>query len=81
MIDEAYYHLAGISPCSDMVAADKDVIILRTFSKIYGMAGIRAGAGDRHGPICSRKSGLICAGALPTTAYGRGECQPESEER
>jgi len=27
-----------------MVAADKDVIILRTFSKIYGMAGIRAGA-------------------------------------
>jgi histidinol-phosphate aminotransferase len=27
-----------------MVAADKDVVILRTFSKIYGMAGLRAGA-------------------------------------
>jgi histidinol-phosphate aminotransferase len=26
-----------------MVAADKDVIILRTFSKLYGMAGLRAG--------------------------------------
>ena len=26
-----------------MVAADKDVIILRTFSKIYGMAGLRCG--------------------------------------
>ena len=30
--------------CSDLVAKDKDVVILRTFSKIYGMAGIRAGA-------------------------------------
>ena len=30
-------------PCNDLVAADKDVIVLRTFSKVYGMAGIRAG--------------------------------------
>jgi len=44
MIDEAYTHIAGAPFCSDMVAADKDVIILRTFSKIYGMAGLRAGA-------------------------------------
>ncbi len=28
---------------TDLVKADKDVIVLRTFSKIYGMAGIRAG--------------------------------------
>ncbi len=27
----------------DQVAADKDIIVLRTFSKIYGMAGLRAG--------------------------------------
>jgi len=27
----------------DMVAAGKDLIVLRTFSKIYGMAGIRCG--------------------------------------
>jgi histidinol-phosphate aminotransferase len=27
----------------DQVAADQDIIVLRTFSKIYGMAGIRAG--------------------------------------
>jgi histidinol-phosphate aminotransferase len=25
------------------VKADKDVIVLRTFSKIYGMAGLRCG--------------------------------------
>jgi len=44
MIDEAYTHIAGAPFHTGMVAADKDVIILRTFSKIYGMAGLRAGA-------------------------------------
>jgi histidinol-phosphate/aromatic aminotransferase/cobyric acid decarboxylase-like protein len=44
MIDEAYTHIAGAPFQSPMVAADKDVILLRTFSKIYGMAGLRAGA-------------------------------------
>jgi histidinol-phosphate/aromatic aminotransferase/cobyric acid decarboxylase-like protein len=69
MIDEAYYHLAGISPCTDMVAADKDVIVLRTFSKIYGMAGIRAGAALGR-PDLLDKMGAFMAGALPTTAMG-----------
>ena len=44
MIDEAYTHIAGVPFCTDLVGADKDVVILRTFSKIYGMAGLRAGA-------------------------------------
>jgi len=66
MIDEAYYHLAGITPCSEMVAADKDVIILRTFSKIYGMAGIRAGVAIAR-PDLLEKVGAYSAGALPTT--------------
>ncbi|MGA3190473.1 MAG: pyridoxal phosphate-dependent aminotransferase [Bryobacteraceae bacterium] len=66
MVDEAYIHIAGVSPCSDMVAADKDVIILRTFSKIYGMAGIRAGAAIGR-PDLLDKVGAFSAGALPTT--------------
>jgi histidinol-phosphate/aromatic aminotransferase/cobyric acid decarboxylase-like protein len=66
MVDEAYYHLAGISPLSDAVAADKDVIILRTFSKIYGMAGIRAGVAIAR-PDLLEKVGAFTAGALPTT--------------
>lgn len=45
MIDEAYIHISKDAvKCADMVAADKDVIVLRTFSKLYGMAGLRAGA-------------------------------------
>ena len=44
IIDEAYIHFSGRDNMStDLVAADKDVIVLRTFSKIYGMAGLRAG--------------------------------------
>ena len=43
LIDEAYIHLSDASDVLDMVAADKDLIVLRTFSKIYGMAGIRCG--------------------------------------
>ena len=43
LVDEAYIHLSDAEDVLDMAAADKDVIVLRTFSKIYGMAGIRCG--------------------------------------
>jgi len=45
MIDEAYIHFAGKEQYTSigMVAADRDVVVLRTFSKLYGMAGLRAG--------------------------------------
>jgi len=43
LVDEAYIHLSDADSCIDMVKADKDLVILRTFSKIYGMAGIRCG--------------------------------------
>ena len=44
LIDEAYIHFSSASSAVGLVAAGKDVIVLRTFSKIYGMAGLRAGA-------------------------------------
>ncbi len=43
LVDEAYIHLSDAPNVLDMVAADKDLIVLRTFSKVYGMAGIRCG--------------------------------------
>ena len=43
LIDEAYIHFAGVPDALDLVTQGKDVIVLRTFSKIYGMAGIRCG--------------------------------------
>ena len=74
VLDEAYIHFSETAqPGSDLVAAGKDVIVLRTFSKIYGMAGIRAGfAMGRpdllarirpYGPGMLPVTGLACATA------------------
>jgi len=44
LVDEAYIHFSDNAKSAfGLVAADKDVMVLRTFSKVYGMAGIRAG--------------------------------------
>lgn len=67
LLDEAYIHFSGAPMASDLVAADKDVIILRTFSKLYGMAGLRAGAALGR-PDLLEKVGGYAAGALPVTA-------------
>jgi histidinol-phosphate/aromatic aminotransferase/cobyric acid decarboxylase-like protein len=66
MIDEAYIHIAGNQPSTDLVAADKDLIVLRTFSKLYGMAGLRAGAAIAR-PDLLGKIRPLSAGALPIT--------------
>ncbi len=66
MIDEAYTHIAGAPFNTDLVAADKDVVVLRTFSKIYGMAGLRAGAAIAR-PDLIEKLGGFSAGMLPIT--------------
>jgi histidinol-phosphate aminotransferase len=43
LVDEAYIHLTDMPSALDLVKAGKDVIVLRTFSKVYGLAGIRCG--------------------------------------
>jgi len=43
IVDEAYHHFSTDESSIDLVANDQDVIVLRTFSKVYGMAGLRAG--------------------------------------
>jgi histidinol-phosphate aminotransferase len=43
LIDEAYLHFSDAPTAIDLVKANKDVILLRTFSKVYGLAGIRCG--------------------------------------
>jgi histidinol-phosphate aminotransferase len=67
LLDEAYIHLSkNAEPASALVAAGKDVIILRTFSKIYGMAGLRAGAAFGR-PDLLAKLRNYSAGYLPVT--------------
>src|SRR2546430_470413 len=43
MVDEAYIHFCEAPSVLDLVKAGKDVAVLRTFSKIYGLAGLRCG--------------------------------------
>ena len=48
LVDEAYIHLSDAQSVVDKVVDRKDLIVLRTFSKVYGMAGIRAGLAVGH---------------------------------
>ncbi len=66
LLDEAYLHFSDATPGSDLVAKDKDIIILRTFSKLFGMAGLRAGAAIGR-PDLLDKMKAYSAGALPIT--------------
>jgi histidinol-phosphate aminotransferase len=66
MIDEAYTHISGAPFSTEFVAKDEDVIVLRTFSKIYGMAGLRAGAAMAKPEILA-KIGQWSSGAMPIT--------------
>lgn len=66
LLDEAYLHFSEERAGSDLVAADKDVIILRTFSKAYGMAGIRAGSAIGR-PDLLAKLRPYGSGMLPIT--------------
>jgi histidinol-phosphate aminotransferase len=67
LLDEAYIHLSeNAEPAVEHVAAGKDVIILRTFSKIYGMAGLRAGAALARPDLLEKLRGYG-AGMMPST--------------
>jgi histidinol-phosphate aminotransferase len=44
LVDEAYIHYSEQASVVDLAASRDDLIVLRTFSKLYGMAGLRLGA-------------------------------------
>ncbi|WP_416773165.1 pyridoxal phosphate-dependent aminotransferase [Pseudomonas sp. RHF3.3-3] len=43
VVDEAYIHYCDAPSCVPLVKDHPDLLVLRTFSKIYGMAGARLG--------------------------------------
>ena len=67
LVDEAYLHISpNAVKCTDLVAQGKDVLVLRTFSKLYGMAGLRAGAAIAR-PDILQKIKPYSGGAMPVT--------------
>ncbi len=75
LVDEAYLHFAGTPSAAYLVAQGKDVVVLRTFSKIFGMAGLRLGVSmarpDLHERMM-RYDGKMQSGALSVVALATG---------
>jgi histidinol-phosphate aminotransferase len=68
LIDEAYVHLCDAPRSLDFVKEGRNVIVLRTFSKLYGMAGIRMGFAVGRPDLLAKISQLGGMSALPITA-------------
>lgn len=43
LVDEAYIHFSDAPSAIDLAKEGNDIVVLRTFSKLYGMAGLRCG--------------------------------------
>src|SRR5215831_15513589 len=67
LVDEAYIHFAGTPSAIELVKAGKDVIVLRTFSKLYGMAGLRCGFAIARPDLLARLNHFHGWGAMPVT--------------
>jgi histidinol-phosphate aminotransferase len=68
LLDEAYIHFSDAKPGAYLAAQDKDIIILRTFSKLFGMAGMRLGATIAKPALMAktmRYDGMMASFALP----------------
>lgn len=71
LIDEAYTHFAGVPVASSLAVKHPDVIVMRTFSKLFGMAGLRMGyviTNPANLTKMMRYDGGMQSGALPVTS-------------
>jgi histidinol-phosphate aminotransferase len=68
LVDEAYIHFSDATSAIDLVKADRDVIVLRTFSKIYGMAGLRCGLAIGRPDLLAKITRFSGWDSLPVTA-------------
>ena len=68
MVDEAYIHFSDGTTVLDLVNANQEIIVLRTFSKAYGMAGLRCGCIVARPDIMTRVLAFSGWDAMPVTA-------------
>jgi histidinol-phosphate aminotransferase len=79
LLDEAYMHFTKAESGLKHVRAGKNVVVARTFSKIYGMAGMRIGCGCAKPELIARMqpfrdsviSYASAKGAVAAVAEGR----------
>lgn len=66
VVDEAYIEFAGVQSMAHELARFPNLVILRTLSKAYALAGARCGALLAHEDIISLLARVITPYALPT---------------
>ncbi|MDZ7893993.1 MAG: pyridoxal phosphate-dependent aminotransferase [Sphingobium sp.] len=75
LVDEAYIHFSEAPTAAYLAASRNDVIVMRTFSKLFGMAGMRLGLTMAHPDLhkkMMRYDGFQVTGTLPMTAVACG---------
>ena len=68
LVDEAYIHFSDAPSAIDLAKAGKDVIVLRTFSKLYGMAGLRCGVAIGRPDLLQKLRSYGGVNPMPGTA-------------
>ncbi|HTS37579.1 MAG TPA: pyridoxal phosphate-dependent aminotransferase [Candidatus Solibacter sp.] len=68
LVDEAYIHFSSATSAIDLAKSSKDVMVLRTFSKAYGMAGIRCGVAIGHPDLLDKAMERGGYNFMPITA-------------
>ncbi len=68
LVDEAYIHFSDATSAFDLVKAERDLVVLRTFSKIYGMAGLRCAFAVARPDLLEKINSFSGWSAMPITA-------------
>jgi histidinol-phosphate aminotransferase len=79
LVDEAYIHLSDEQSVLDQVAAGKELIVLRTFSKVYGMAGIRCGVALGRPDLLAKLQPWL-QNSMPVTALAAARASLEDPD-
>jgi len=87
VVDEAYIEFAGVASLGNRLERYPNLVILRTLSKAYALAGARCGALLAHADVVSLLARVITPYALPTQTiegvlkFTDGSHRAESQRR
>ena len=80
MVDEAYIHFSDAPSAIDLAKAGKDVVVLRTFSKLYGLAGLRCGFAIARPDIIEKLENYDSHSPMPVTGVAAAAASLQDPE-
>lgn len=66
VLDQAYIEFSPTAPVPDLLARFDNLVVLRTFSKAYGLAGLRCGLVAASEPVIALLDSLLAPYSTPT---------------